>query len=387
METALRLEINVFALLVIVILWLSGDRPRISRSDADSLLYRAVLLSTGAMLSFDTISWFCGGKTGSWSRYAVYIANTLYFIFHSLPASFAILYADFQLFGDKKRFPKLVRPLILIVGAVAVLAILSPFTGILFSVNSTNRYVRGPWFWAFGITQFGISIYLLGHIIRNRKRLNRRILIALLAYPIPMLIATSLQILFYGLVLLWPTMALCLIVVAFNIEGRRAKTDYLTGTANRRSLDEKLERRIDLCKSGRTLCGLLLDIDDFKKINDVYGHEAGDRTLEDLANILLACVRVEDHVARMGGDEFVVLVDFIETKTVEELVRRIENAVENLNASKQRPYRLSLSIGRSIYGQGEGCKASDFLSMLDADMYARKRDKKLRDKEKKEMAS
>jgi len=85
-----------------------------------------------------------------------------------------------------------------------------------------------------------------------------------------------------------------------------------------------------------------------------------------------------------AGDEFVVLVDFIETKRVEELVRRIENAVENLNASKQRPYRLSLSIGRSIYGQGEGVKASDFLSMLDADMYARKRDKKPRDKEKSE---
>jgi diguanylate cyclase (GGDEF)-like protein len=215
----------------------------------------------------------------------------------------------------------------------------------------------------------------LGLIVLNRKRLKRRVFIALLTNPIPTLVAGMIQVRFYGLVLIWPVATLYLIVSFSNIENRRSKTDYLTGTANRRSLDEELERRIEFSKSGRTLCGLLLDIDDFKVINDRFGHEAGDRALEDVANILLASVRVNDHVARMGGDEFVVLFDLMEPSAMEDLVHRIETAIENLNASKQRPYRISSSIGRSIYRQEDGGSASDFLSILDADMYARKKNR------------
>ena len=62
--------------------------------------------------------------------------------------------------------------------------------------------------------------------------------------------------------------------------------------------------------------------------------------------------------------------------STEELVHRIESAIENLNASRRRSYSLSLSIGRAIYDQGEGGSASDFLSILDSDMYARKKSRK-----------
>ena len=89
----------------------------------------------------------------------------------------------------------------------------------------------------------------------------------------------------------------------------------------------------------------------------------------------ISTVRVEDHVARLGGDEFVVLVDFKDPMAMEELVRRIEREIENLNRSKQRMYSLSSSIGRSAYRQEEGGGASDFLSLLDADIYARKKEK------------
>jgi GGDEF domain-containing protein len=78
----------------------------------------------------------------------------------------------------------------------------------------------------------------------------------------------------------------------------------------------------------------------------------------------------------MGGDEFVVLVDFKQPRAMEELVHRIEAAVENRNASKQRPYRLALSIGRAYYDPATGQGASEFLAYLDTDMYSRKRNKK-----------
>jgi diguanylate cyclase (GGDEF)-like protein len=344
--------------------------------DTDARLYRALLASTSAMLFLDSIAWLFDGKTGSLGRDAVFIASALYYVVHTIPIAFFILYSDYQIFRDERRFPKLAVPLLIIEVLVSIAAFLSLFTGSLFSVDEGNHYFRGPLFPVFAVVQYGLVAFILGHVVRNGKMVNRRVFISLLAYPLPMLAAAVLQMAFYGLILIWPTMTLFLVVAAFNIENRRAKTDYLTGTANRRSLDEELERRIEFSRQGRTLCGLMLDIDDFKGINDRFGHEAGDRALEDVANILLSSVRVNDHVARMGGDEFVILFDTPGPISTEELVHRIESAIENLNASGRRSYSLSLSIGRALYDQDRGGAASDFLSILDSDMYARKKSRK-----------
>jgi diguanylate cyclase (GGDEF)-like protein len=371
MEAILRLQINVLCLAVIAILWLSGDRRVTSKSGADQGLFRALLLSTAAMLASDGIEWYFDGKAGSLSRAIVLLSGALYNGVHTIPLAFFVLYADFQIFRDDARFKLVSRPLMVIAALVALAAAISPFTGILFYANQANRYARGPWFPAFAFVQFGLIAFVLGDVIVNRKRLGRRLFITLLAYPIPMLVAAIVQALAFGLILIWPTTTLFLVVAASNIEKRRSKTDYLTGTANRRSLDEELERRIALRKSGRALFGMLIDIDAFKAINDRFGHDAGDRALEDVARVLTSSVRVEDCVARMGGDEFVVLVDSRGPGAMEELVRRIECAVDNQNASNRRPYAISLSIGRAQYEGSEG--AAGFLARLDADMYSRKK--------------
>jgi diguanylate cyclase (GGDEF)-like protein len=191
-----------------------------------------------------------------------------------------------------------------------------------------------------------------------------------------MLIAALTQILVFGLVLLWPSLTLFLVAAAANIDNRRSRLDHLTGTANRRSLDEELENRIASLRPGWNLCGLLMDVDDFKPINDKFGHDAGDRALEDVGSLLMSSVRVEDLVARMGGDEFVVLLDSADVGALEEMVRRVETAIEKHNAGANRPYRLSLSIGRALFDPETDKTAADFLSRLDADMYRRKRQRK-----------
>jgi diguanylate cyclase (GGDEF)-like protein len=375
METLLRLQINAFCLAVIVILRLSVNRRKSSRTGADLRVFGALLMSTAVMLFLDAAGWFLDGSPGVIGRAAVLIVNGLYYAVHTLPAVFFILYADFQVFRDDGRFARVARPLIIIAAIVAVAAILSIFTGMLFVVDGGNHYSRGPAFPVFAVIEYGLVAYALGFVIRGVKKVNRRIFITLLVYPLAILFASILQMYVYGFVLIWPAMTLFLVASSSNIENRRARTDYLTGTANRRSLDEELERRIALSKSGKALCGLLIDLDDFKSINDRFGHEAGDRALEDIALILLSSVRVEDLVARMGGDEFVVLIEFKESAAMEDLVGRIEAAVENHNATKLRPYRLALSIGRGCYDPVEGRSAAEFLALLDADMYARKRNK------------
>jgi len=362
-----------FSLCVIVILWFSGDRRKSSRMEPDSRLYRLLLASTAFILVVDSASWAFDGLAGEFCRGAVFAGNFFYYLVHTIPVALFVLYSDYQIFKDEARFRRFIPPLAIIEAFVAALVVLSLFDGALFTVDEASHYVRGPWFPVFAATQYGIVAYVLFHVIRHRRKANRRVFLSLLAYPIPLLMAALIQMRFVGLTLIWPATALFLVVAAFNLENRRSKTDYLTGVANRRSLDEELERRIASGGAAGKLCGLLLDVDDFKAINDRFGHEAGDMALEDVANILSSSVRVDDYVARMGGDEFVVLAELRSELEAESLVRRIELSVENHNASNNRPYQLSLSIGRLGYDRGKGIGASEFLALLDADMYSRKK--------------
>ncbi|MDH3719155.1 MAG: GGDEF domain-containing protein, partial [Planctomycetota bacterium] len=88
-----------------------------------------------------------------------------------------------------------------------------------------------------------------------------------------------------------------------------ARTDILTGLGNRRSFDEELDRWWAQWKrQGTMLSILLIDVDQFKELNDSYGHQAGDHVLKGIARILVNSTRAVDHVARYGGDEFAVLL-------------------------------------------------------------------------------
>ena len=104
-----------------------------------------------------------------------------------------------------------------------------------------------------------------------------------------------------------------------------ARTDALTGAANRRHVDEAL--RDMLSASGPVIGLLLLDIDDFKDINDRYGHRVGDEVLIELVNRLRNAVRPEDVVARWGGEEFLLLCRTEEHERVRVLAERIRTTV------------------------------------------------------------
>lgn len=107
--------------------------------------------------------------------------------------------------------------------------------------------------------------------------------------------------------------------------------DPLTGLANRRHFRAVLERAIDVvARSGESALLLMLDIDHFKKINDTYGHLAGDHVLQAVGKCLAGCVRPMDTVARYGGEEFAVVMPNCQVSFGETVAERIRLAVETL---------------------------------------------------------
>ena len=156
----------------------------------------------------------------------------------------------------------------------------------------------------------------------------------------------------------------------------QAVRDPLTGLANRTLLEERL--RGALSKDARlgTRTGVLfLDLDGFKAVNDRYGHGVGDDVLRQVAQRLLATVRPSDTVARMGGDEFVVLVEGVTDEGLGPLAGRLEQALRvPLRAGPRARLQLALgvSVGSATSSSGDA-DAAGLLSRADAGMYEVKR--------------
>ena len=126
---------------------------------------------------------------------------------------------------------------------------------------------------------------------------------------------------------------------------RAADTDYLTGVLNRRGLEQAMGQM------GQNTCdaALFLDIDDFKRVNDQLGHEAGDQVLQQVAAAVRGCVRRDDMVARVGGDEFVILFRSMGTeRALGARAREILTAVAALECG------VTVSIGATFGPELEG---------------------------------
>jgi diguanylate cyclase (GGDEF)-like protein/putative nucleotidyltransferase with HDIG domain len=157
-----------------------------------------------------------------------------------------------------------------------------------------------------------------------------------------------------------------------------AVTDYLTGLPNSRSLYLHLDAEMAKCRdAGASLGVLLCDLDGFKKINDEYGHLEGNRALKAVAASLKECCRNYDYVARMGGDEFVMVLPDAGEAELEVNLPRFRAAVE-MAGMRLGFAGLSLSMGAVAFSDAAGDVDADaILAEADRRMYANKRRRKL----------
>ena len=155
-----------------------------------------------------------------------------------------------------------------------------------------------------------------------------------------------------------------------------ATTDYLTGLPNTRSLFLHLESELSRSeRSGEPLCIMVCDLDGFKEVNDRLGHLAGNRLLGVVAGTLRRCCRQYDYVARMGGDEFVIVLPGLGGEACEPRRLEILHAVERAGGEVCGEPMISLSIGRAQFPQ-DGRVVDDLLAAADHRMFDNKRARK-----------
>ncbi len=147
-------------------------------------------------------------------------------------------------------------------------------------------------------------------------------------------------------------------------------TDPLTGVGNRRRLDQALVAEISRAdRTGGKLCALMADLDHFKRVNDVHGHEAGDAVLATFGDLLRRRTRATDIVARFGGEEFVVLMPDTDLEHAVGIAERIREAIADCRVAPL-PDPVTASFGVAELAAGE--QASDLLRRADGALYRAK---------------
>jgi len=154
-----------------------------------------------------------------------------------------------------------------------------------------------------------------------------------------------------------------------------ASTDPLTGLANRRTLMLRAEQELARAKRyGSELSLLMADIDFFKKVNDTYGHQAGDVVLKKLADVFLLALRDIDFAARFGGEEFVLLLPETNAENALKTAERLRASVNDTQVSLQQGgmVKFTISIGVSSYSSSGNDSVEKLISGADKALYAAK---------------
>ena len=157
---------------------------------------------------------------------------------------------------------------------------------------------------------------------------------------------------------------------------RQAQHDPLTGLYNRRQLDEHLRQRgAEQARTGRGYSLLLLDLDYFKSINDRFGHEAGDRVLQEAAALFRRCARVEEQVFRLGGEEFVMVLATDDAGEAMRAAERVRGEMQGLRVSRRGQIlpAVTVSIGIACFPR-DGDQPQALLHAADEALYSAKRD-------------
>jgi diguanylate cyclase (GGDEF)-like protein len=335
-------------------------------------LFQGISGSTMLMLGLDILFRFLDGGS---STIAIYIVTWLYFFIEPIPMLFWLCYLDFFLHKSVERLKNryFYSPLFLI---ILILMVMTPFNDCVFYIDQNNSYQRGPLIPV--IVYFNIIILVVSVIIalKRKRDVGSRVFRGVVMFGLIPLAGNFLQFLLDGTILVWPSVALAVVYIFLFLESQRSQKDYLTGLLNRQQIDDLIHTRISMLEKNGGFALLMIDMDDFKSINDTYGHKEGDRALVKAADLIFHSVRSIDRVARFGGDEFLILLEEYEKEEVEKVIARIHESLSTFNCNGFLSYDIALSCGYKIVYHGLETSYYDLIHEADQNMYQIKRAKK-----------
>ncbi len=309
------------------------------------------------------------------SRALSLFLHTLRYMGNTIFAGLWFLYAQLRI-NIRQKLSHTVWILSYVPAAVLLFGyILNLFIPLFFQIAPDNSYIRLPWFPVAIIVSY--LYWICGTIMAYgyAKRLHHRVFFQVVTFLAPVCIGGMVQYFHFQVSLLCVGTAIGLNAVYVGIMDESSAIDPLSGVYSRHYLNEQLSvfSTYGLFGSDCMTAGILLDIDDFKQINDRYGHLTGDDAIHSMGQILQRTVGKNGMVFRYAGDEFVILLKIKHHDDIAAAIRRIHEETDTFHAVIQKPYTLRYSIGQTVYVFGE--PVMDFMKRMDDDMYRNKKEK------------
>lgn len=351
-----------------LVLFLLLYRIRISQTNQfDEKAYNFMLIVAFIATINETLSFIIDARPGFIFHILLYISNTISSASSGIIGYCWCLFVEYHIHRNFKRIKKKSRILAVPLIIATILIIINLLgTDIIFDISKENVYTRGPMNF---ILYIFIFVYYMESIYTVQKAKSDSILVEFFPiyfFIIPCMIGTMIQGFFFGISTVWLCVAIAFIIVYIEIQISISFIDDLSGLYNRKYMNHYLDKLQN--DKPKHVYGFLMDINDFKTINDIYGHLKGDQAIIQFGKILQHSIDKDSVAIRMGGDEFVIFAILKSNEEALALKKRIEQNVRQFNTNSTEPFHLSFSIGMAKYSGN----IETFLSSMDDSMYEAK---------------
>ena len=352
-----------------LVLFLLLYRIRIAQTNQfDEKAYNFMLIVTFIATINETLSFIIDARPGFIFHILQYISNTISSASSGIIGYCWCLFVEYHIHRNFERIKKKSRILAIPLIIATILIIINLLgTGIIFDISKENVYTRGPMNFILYIFVF---VYYIESIYTVHKAKYDSILVEFFPiyyFIIPCMIGTMIQGFFFGVSTIWLCVAIAFILVNIEIQISISFIDDLFGLYNRKYMNHYLNKLQN--NKTKHIYGFMMDINDFKAINDTYGHLKGDYALIQFGIILQHSIDKDSVAIRMGGDEFVIFAKLKSDEEALALKKQIKYNVRQFNIKSKEPFHLSFSIGIAKFN---GKNTDAFLSAMDDSMYEAK---------------
>lgn len=353
---------------------LYGKNKKLRAMSPDGKLFRWMCQICMVLCILETLGFVLEGRQFPLARQLAILCSATMLLLAVILAYLWVCYVDRKLRLKRRQ----VRVDCLVAAApaavIGLMSVANLFFPVFFGVSEDNVYYRTslfliPWVVVYAYMAWGaIQSY------RYQRRTDRRLFIPVLLFLAPVYVGSLIQFFCYGISLIWVSVAVGLTLLHSNLQSEQAYLDPLTKLYNRGYLLHYMDHMTEQIKKGTHITGIMLDINDFKKINDTLGHAEGDAVLRAVGKLLLRSAG-NSTVVRYGGDEFVILLENAEADQVQKTLDSINRNLQAYNASCGTLPQISFSMGTAEFDQMDAFR---FFQEMDIRMYEEKREFYLR---------
>lgn len=362
------IDLLIYSEFILIYIFISLIRQDF-RAELSHRLFLIITLVLSVVNLLEGVTWILNGTTLTYGRSLLFLTNNLLIACNSLPAVIWVTYADYKIFNDLSQLKKHLSWYLMPFYFTMILLIINVFTGIVFTIDSQNIYARGIGLYLIVLMTYGMITFLYFRIRNYKQQINGKIMESIFLFMLIPIIAGILQMFIYGILIIWPSFIFATLIAYIQIEKDTFLRDPLTGLPSREQLEERFSY---LTANNHGFVIIMFDMNDFKNINDHYGHHEGDQALVTTANLLHYATSSHDNVYRFGGDEFIILLESNHETAIFETISRIKQTFLDYNQKNCKPYALSASFGYSIFNPAAPRTLQDLICEADEQMYENK---------------